>query len=222
MHFSHYIGQGMLSSEVLRAQYNFWKNMHDLGAEGSLYMHELVITSKGMVDTGVCHHTLNFVEELAQLCGYELLPTYSLPPAGHAFEYFLLPVQGQSVISVADGVETHTVFLRKKESREFISFDIFAKLSGITVLEDREIIRVLLSLANETILTVSLDSTEVNLADWSRTICRDLFSAVNESKCVNFVQQHLATKTWPYLARPSSHDNYFEYGVIDYLLMGIS
>jgi hypothetical protein len=220
--YSHYVGEGVAPSEVVRAQYMLWRNMHELSAPGSLHVHELVEKSTGLIDAGVVHHSLEFVRTLAHVCGYTIEEdlTYSDTVSE---ESFVLPSGLRSVNRQASDVLTHTVFMRKPMvHKEFISYEVFESIRGLTVVDRRDTALVLLSLPDESLLVTSVNTSQVDVSTWAQLVCAHYYPTVVATTCVDFVESHVRVKLEPSSVRLSAHDSFYKYGVVEVFLMELS
>jgi len=219
LRFSHYVGEGVPTDEVVMAQYHLWKSMHELSSAGSLHVHEVVELSTGLVDAGAVHHSLGFVLRLAELCGYIIEDALSYSET-KTMETFMIPSVAKYVQREAHDVLTHTVFMRKKSSSKFISYEEFASITGLTVVDSRDSALMLLVLPDASVLAYSVTiKPKFNLRTWCAAMCEHYYSAVEAEVCEDFLELHVMVKLNPALVRLDEHDAFYKYGVVEAFLM---
>ena len=70
--FTEHVGENDTPENMINAQYQVFKNLHDLGDINALYYH--VVPLKGYwYKHGVCDYTLDFFEDLCKLNNYEII-----------------------------------------------------------------------------------------------------------------------------------------------------
>lgn len=129
--FSHHIGIGSAADEVMHAQYKFWKNAHDLGNIGSLYFHELVMSSPDGLESGVVHYSLEFVQELIRVCNYLPINEEQWFIKNTSLSRFVLPFSSHDMM-ISSSTTSIIIHFRKNHLKEFITFEDFKQLPGIS------------------------------------------------------------------------------------------
>lgn len=130
---SHHIGVGSPPEDVMHDQYMFWKNAHNLGNSGSLYFHELVASSADGFENGVVYYSLAFVQELVRVCNYLPVDQDKWQHTKNSSLFRFVPPYRNEKISMYVSTTSFFVQYRKLDMTEFITFEDFKQLPGISL-----------------------------------------------------------------------------------------
>ena len=70
--FSEHVGEDVTENEMLYSQYNFFKNLHNLGHNNTLYYHCVPLTHN-WYKHGVCDYSLDFFKGLCEKNNYRII-----------------------------------------------------------------------------------------------------------------------------------------------------
>jgi hypothetical protein len=108
--FSEHVGENDIEDNLLKNQYSFFKNMHDLGDDNCIYYH-CVPLERYWYKHGVCDYTLSFFKNLCDACGYKIIN-------GPFIEDYHPEKQA-------------SIFFKKIDTKPFITYEQFTLLGGI-------------------------------------------------------------------------------------------
>lgn len=108
--FSEHVGENDTESNLLINQYNFFKNIHNLGNSNTLYYHCVPLTNY-WYKHGVCDYSLDFFSTLCTVCDYTII-------LGPFVEDYHKELQA-------------SIFYKKTSNKPFISFEEFCNIDGI-------------------------------------------------------------------------------------------
>jgi hypothetical protein len=112
--FSEHVGEGDLEINLWDNQYAIWKNFHDVGKIGSVYIH-LVPRHGHWLRHGVCDYDLQFFRDIVHYNNYDI---------------FLAPMYYQRYAYVDKNLIL--VMYAKQTMHPFMTLETFRNISGLT------------------------------------------------------------------------------------------
>lgn len=122
--FTEHVGEASVETNLMTSQYTMFKNMHDLGANGSLYYHQLPLANeqKFWALHGVVHYTPQFFRELIEHQNYETIKIQLSDVTFRGNEWTVGSRYWPVVVAA----------YRKRGDRPFLSYEEFVSLNGLT------------------------------------------------------------------------------------------
>jgi len=156
--FSEHIGERDFEEELLSHQYAIFKNFHNLGKEGSLYIHVNPYRANWFRH-GICDYSLDFFRTLVDLNNYSLK---------------FLFLSDELVGYFGGGLQVVSVY-QKPHTDPFITFEKFQALPGLTsIYGDYKILTFWAHFpASTTALQIEMDLSQQTPTQKAIEICKD-------------------------------------------------